>query len=257
MMETLDTLSSPHIVKYHGRSRDLARSSNYLIMEYLQRSTVGSLLHSYKHTSTFLPWPSCYKILVSTAAGMFDMHQAKIAHGDLKWNNVALTDNDQTKLVDFGLSAYVTPAQRTYLLAISNFNDDIRSFGYMIDEIVEHTNQDAKYNKSSQELLGLATECKTAAQTINAEKLCKQLHQFSETYSASANSNAFFSVEIPMDNEPNNNGNMSDHHIELGLFSNESPDPKTNEVIAVNSSLNPFAFGAKLLGAITSSVFRR
>src|SRR5665213_2662704 len=48
MMQMLQDISSPHIVNYYGHRKAATRSTYYLVMEYFQRGSVSSLLHSYK-----------------------------------------------------------------------------------------------------------------------------------------------------------------------------------------------------------------
>ena len=228
MMQALQDISSPHIVKYYGHRKAPTRSTYYLVMEYFQQGSVSSLLHSYKSTSMLLPLASCYKILEGTAKGMFDMHKEKIAHSDLKWNNVMLADDDQVKLIDFGLSAYVSKELRPYLFANHDLNVDISCFGAMIKEIVNHTPEEKEHDAGRQELLDLADACKTPETAgVTAEKICQRLHETAERY-ASSNRNRFFNEKSENATTSSVNANIPEVIISLPMDTLESKPASDN-----------------------------
>lgn len=72
---------------------------DWIAMEFVDGPTLGQLVRLNP-----MPWRRVVKISRGVASGLAAAHQAAIIHRDLKSENVLLAENDQPKILDFGLA---------------------------------------------------------------------------------------------------------------------------------------------------------
>ena len=75
--------------------------SHAISMEYFQSHTLSAELKERKP----LPTARAIQIALDISSGMESAHSAKVIHRDLKPNNVMINDDDELKIVDFGIAA--------------------------------------------------------------------------------------------------------------------------------------------------------
>ncbi|XP_031723334.1 receptor-interacting serine/threonine-protein kinase 3-like isoform X2 [Anarrhichthys ocellatus] len=92
---------------YHGRPPGVTSPQQGLVMEFIGRGSVQSLL---EHLSGPPQWPLVCRLAHQVALGMNFLHSQKIMHHDLKPSNVLLNDDLNAMLADFGLSRVSTSA---------------------------------------------------------------------------------------------------------------------------------------------------
>lgn len=74
----------------------------FIVMEYLQGETLNSYLHKQEHRKLSLD--EMLSIIKPVAKALDFAHGKKICHRDLKPANIFLTDEDEVKILDFGLA---------------------------------------------------------------------------------------------------------------------------------------------------------
>jgi serine/threonine protein kinase len=111
-----------------------------LLIEFVNGKTLGNV----KTVSL----PQLVPILVQVASGMVHMHRRGVFHADLKPNNIMVTRNGQTKVIDYGLAwirgeskgrVQGTPeymAPETTSLGMVNEKTDIFNFGVTMYRLV-------------------------------------------------------------------------------------------------------------------------
>ncbi|MBN6035518.1 serine/threonine-protein kinase [Amycolatopsis sp. 195334CR] len=90
-------LNSPYVVRLH----EFIEFSRALVME----AVPGVSLHRVLHDNGALPPEAALAVFKNTLLGLADAHAADLVHRDLKSANVLVTEDGQTKLVDFGTAA--------------------------------------------------------------------------------------------------------------------------------------------------------
>ncbi|CAH8551024.1 unnamed protein product [Dicrocoelium dendriticum] len=93
-------LQHENIVKFIGLLRDV--NAIGIVMEYLERGSLASA----PITMTFAH-DQIWAYLEGMMSGLSYMHNNNIVHRDINPNNLLLTDDDQIKISDFGLSEEV------------------------------------------------------------------------------------------------------------------------------------------------------
>lgn len=99
--KVLCTLNHQNVVRIF-RSGLLPDNSPYIVMEYLEGSTLSALLKEQKN----LNLQATLQIAFATASGLEHIHACKVIHSDLKPENVMVNDRNygQSKIFDFGIS---------------------------------------------------------------------------------------------------------------------------------------------------------
>eukprot|EP00742_Colponemidia_sp_Colp-10_P011693 GILJ01013030.1.p1 GENE.GILJ01013030.1~~GILJ01013030.1.p1 ORF type:complete len:564 (-),score=86.56 GILJ01013030.1:207-1850(-) len=103
----LRELRHPHIVRYHDRFIDKARSKIYIVMEHCEGGDLATLIKKCKREREYVPEDTIWKIFTQVVLALHECHRradGKIFHRDLKPGNVFLDGQQNVKLGDFGLA---------------------------------------------------------------------------------------------------------------------------------------------------------
>jgi len=99
----------------------------YLIMEFLSNGSVLDLVNE----KGKLTEKEARHIFLQVVSGLNYLHNIlKVAHRDIKCENVLLDDNNDAKIVDFGLS-------NTFLYELDSLNTKCGSKAYVAPEVIE------------------------------------------------------------------------------------------------------------------------
>ncbi|HPZ08505.1 MAG TPA: Stk1 family PASTA domain-containing Ser/Thr kinase [Candidatus Eremiobacteraeota bacterium] len=94
-------LSHPNIVSIY----DIGREENlyFIVMEYMSNGTLEDLMKRKKE----IPFSEVIKYGVQIARALDYSHQKRVIHRDIKPQNIMLTEENQLKVVDFGIARAV------------------------------------------------------------------------------------------------------------------------------------------------------
>src|SRR5699024_5684859 len=98
-------LAHPNITTVYDFDRD--RAEIFIVMELLSGMPLSRLLSA--NVGQPLPGGQITAILRGICAGLAHAHQRGVVHSDLKPGNVFVSENDEVKLLDFGLAAAQGP----------------------------------------------------------------------------------------------------------------------------------------------------
>ncbi|KAA6393414.1 MAG: putative NEK protein kinase [Streblomastix strix] len=76
----------------------------YLVMEYYERGDLRKYINELRKMGADIKDKKCYEIVGQLAQSLNQLHRNEILHGDLKPENVLLTQDLKVKLADFGLA---------------------------------------------------------------------------------------------------------------------------------------------------------
>ncbi|KAH7463771.1 putative serine/threonine-protein kinase [Phytophthora ramorum] len=102
----------PNIVQLHGYTLKPVS----LVMEYVSKGSLSYLLHYCEDSHVEAKMTDGrvkLNILLGIAYGMAQLHECNVTHGDLKPQNVLITDDFQAKIADFGLATFRAKAAST------------------------------------------------------------------------------------------------------------------------------------------------
>jgi TolB-like protein/Flp pilus assembly protein TadD/predicted Ser/Thr protein kinase len=95
--QAASALNHPNIVTLHDISSDAG--TDFLVMEYVQGRTLENLI-----TSDGLPLDRVTEYGVQIASALAAAHSAGIVHRDIKPANIMITQDNQIKVLDFGVA---------------------------------------------------------------------------------------------------------------------------------------------------------
>jgi eukaryotic-like serine/threonine-protein kinase len=78
------------------------RSADYLVLEYLQGTTLRTAM--LKYAPQLLPQPDVIRIIITLCETLIYVHEQGVIHQDIKPENVFLLETGEIKLLDFGIS---------------------------------------------------------------------------------------------------------------------------------------------------------
>lgn len=102
----LQQQSSPYIIKYFGRLED--ELNIYLFIEYIP----GNDLFHYMRKQR-IRLPKAVNFLAQVLEGLGALHSKGIVYRDLKPENVMITEQENVKIIDFGLSKVIDKDRTT------------------------------------------------------------------------------------------------------------------------------------------------
>uniref|UniRef100_A0A0D3FU02 Receptor-like serine/threonine-protein kinase n=1 Tax=Oryza barthii TaxID=65489 RepID=A0A0D3FU02_9ORYZ len=173
-VETIGSIEHINLVRLIGFCAE--KSNRLLVYEYMPRGSLDRWIY-YRHNNAPLDWCTRCKIIMDIAKGLCYLHEEcrrKIAHLDIKPQNILLDENFNAKLADFGLSKLIdrdqskvvtvmrgTPGYLAPEWLTSQITEkvDIYSFGVVLMEIVSgRKNIDISQPEESVQLINLLRE---------------------------------------------------------------------------------------------------
>ncbi len=125
-------------------------------------------------TGTFFSLNSILKISKSIANACYHLHSRGIIHGDLYAHNILIDGNSNTIFGDFGAATCynILDKNATYFERL-----DVRSFGYLIEDLLNHIIKDNSERNKINDLITLKDEClnKEILNRPNFEMILKKL----------------------------------------------------------------------------------
>ncbi|CAD6264776.1 unnamed protein product [Miscanthus lutarioriparius] len=150
-IETIGSTEHINLVRLVGFC--VEKAHRLLVYEYMPRGSLDRWIY-YRHNNAPLDWSTRCRIILDIAKGLCYLHEEcrrKIAHLDIKPQNILLDDNFNAKLADFGLSKLIdrdqskvvtvmrgTPGYLAPEWLTSQITEkvDIYSFGVVVMEVI-------------------------------------------------------------------------------------------------------------------------
>ncbi|XBI14690.1 hypothetical protein VPH35_057238 [Triticum aestivum] len=172
-VQTIGSIHHINLVRLIGFCAE--KSHRLLVYEYMPKGSLDRwIYHRHDNDSPPLNWSTRYKIITHIAKGLAYLHEEcmkKIAHLDVKPQNILLDDNFNAKLSDFGLCKLIdrdmsqvftrmrgTPGYLAPEWLTSQITEkaDVYSFGVVVMEVISgRKNLD---NSRSEESIHLITQ---------------------------------------------------------------------------------------------------
>ncbi|KAJ7202309.1 kinase-like domain-containing protein [Mycena pura] len=114
-------LHHPFILPFLGLDSNTFPSSLCMVSPWMENGTVLAYLkdHGLRDVD---------RLLFETAEGLRYLHSMNIVHGDLRGNNILISNNFNVCLADFGLANIVSPTETTATASSSNHAGSTRWF---------------------------------------------------------------------------------------------------------------------------------
>ncbi len=93
-------LHHPHV--QHLLNTDEKRSQEYLVVEYIKGQTLRTILEEYAPNP--LPVARAINITTQICDALVDCHEQGIFHRDIKPENIMVQEDDNIKIIDFGIA---------------------------------------------------------------------------------------------------------------------------------------------------------
>ncbi|XP_074575710.1 G-type lectin S-receptor-like serine/threonine-protein kinase SD2-5 [Curcuma longa] len=173
-VETIGSIHHINLVKLIGFCAD--KFNRLLVYEYMSNGSLDNWIYS-KDQTHILDWQTLCKIITDIAKGLSYIHEEcrqRIAHLDIKPQNILLDDKFNAKLSDFGLAKLIDRDQEQvmtrmrgtrgylapeWLTSVITEKVDVYSFGVVIVEIVcGRKNLDYSQPEESIHLISLLQE---------------------------------------------------------------------------------------------------
>ncbi|KAG0588013.1 hypothetical protein KC19_2G208700 [Ceratodon purpureus] len=137
-VELICSLEHKNLVKLRGCA--ISGNNRLLVYEYVENKCLAQALFD-PGTAILLEWPFRYNIALGLAKGLAFLHSRgpqRLAHGDIKANNVLLDNKLEPKIADFGLARMCQNNERKVLTRIEGKR------GYVAPEFALHGQLTAK-----------------------------------------------------------------------------------------------------------------
>jgi serine/threonine protein kinase len=128
--QTIGRLSHSSIAQLYDVSTD-AGGTPFLVMEFISGKNVEQML-----AQSPIPFASAAVWGADLASALGYAHRAGIIHGDVKPSNIRVTENDQVKLVDFGVARFASQ--------VSGSDRVLGTPAYLSPEQIEGQKQDGR-----------------------------------------------------------------------------------------------------------------
>jgi serine/threonine protein kinase len=150
-VETIGSIEHINLVRLVGFCAE--KSHRLLVYEYMPRGSLDQWIY-YRHNNAPLDWGTRCRVILDIAKGLCYLHEEcrrKIAHLDIKPQNILLDENFNAKLADFGLSKLIDRDQSKVMTVMrgtpgylapewltSQITEkvDIYSFGVVVMEVI-------------------------------------------------------------------------------------------------------------------------
>ena len=93
-------LNHPHI--QHLLNMDEQRREHYLVMEYIQGTTLRAVMD--EHAPGPLPVPEALRIILQVCDALLYSHEHGVYHRDIKPENIMIEEDGNVKIIDFGIA---------------------------------------------------------------------------------------------------------------------------------------------------------
>jgi serine/threonine protein kinase len=110
-VETIGSIEHINLVRLVGFCAE--KSNRLLVYEHMPGGSLDKWIY-YRHNNGSLNWCTRFKIILDIAKGLRYLHEEcrrKIAHLDIKPQNIVLDENFNAKLADFGLCKLIDKYQ--------------------------------------------------------------------------------------------------------------------------------------------------
>ncbi|KAE8769433.1 G-type lectin S-receptor-like serine/threonine-protein kinase SD2-5 [Hordeum vulgare] len=170
-VQTIGSIEHINLVRLIGFCAE--KSQRLLVYEYMPRGSLDRWIH-YRHNNAPLDWPTRCRIILDIAKGLCYLHEEcrqKIAHLDIKPQNILLDEKFNAKVADFGLSKLIdrdqskvmtvmrgTPGYMAPEWLTSQITEkvDVYSFGVVVMELISgRKNIDNSLPEESSNLINL------------------------------------------------------------------------------------------------------
>jgi serine/threonine protein kinase len=128
--QTIGRLSHGSIAQLYDVSTDTGGAA-FLVMEFVSGKNLEQML-----AQSPIPFPSAAVWGAELASALAYAHRAGIIHGDVKPSNIRVTENDQVKLVDFGVARFASQ--------VSGSDRVLGTPAYLSPEQIEGQKQDGR-----------------------------------------------------------------------------------------------------------------
>jgi len=175
-VQTIGSIHHIHLVRLIGFCAE--KSHRLLVYEYMPKGSLDRwIYYSHEHDTPSLDWKTRHQVITHIAKGLSYLHEEcskRIAHLDVKPQNILLDENFNAKLSDFGLSKLIdrdksqvitrmrgTPGYLAPEWLTSQITEkaDVYSFGIVVMEIISsRKNLDTSRSEESIHLITLLEE---------------------------------------------------------------------------------------------------
>jgi len=173
-------LNHPHIAHIYETGQ--SEGTHFIALEHVDGVTLRHKIHHDK-----APLQKLLKYLTQVAEGLAKAHAAGIVHRDIKPDNIMITRDDYTKILDFGLAKLIEPEQLIDSAASSEVNTAILAQqslagtvmgtpGYMSPEQAQGKVKEIDHRSDIFSFGCILFEAVTRQRPFAAESIIKSLH---------------------------------------------------------------------------------
>jgi serine/threonine protein kinase len=109
-LDALQTISSPYVPKIYGFHTSLDSQYVWMEIECIDGVDLHQLILPKKGTDVSnIHVPNMLEVMKQLAQGLMDIHQASFVHGDIKPENIMISEGPKITFIDFGFSCPINP----------------------------------------------------------------------------------------------------------------------------------------------------